>query len=145
VKAPGGGSAGAWREDTIGHPRQYFIDRGCFIDCRGELRISEHSRWGIGVTVITESHDTSAWPHMGEIIERPVIVDDFAWIGSGSLLCGCHIHHAAIVAAGSVVRGQNVQPFTMVAGNPARTIAHWVDGHWLYLAPADSGYERWLL
>ena len=45
-----------------------------------------------------------------------------ASIGSGStLLCGITIGEGAIVGAGSVVT-KNVEPYTIVAGNPARMI-----------------------
>jgi acetyltransferase-like isoleucine patch superfamily enzyme len=38
------------------------------------------------------------------------------------------------VAAGTVVRSQEVKPWVMVAGNPAKVIARFVDGTWQYLS-----------
>ena len=135
---------GPWPSDAIAHPRHYFLTRGCIIDCRGTVRIAEDTRWGLGVKVITESHATGIWPELGPIVDRPVIVDRYAWIGSFSVLTGCHIGEGAIVAAGTVVRGQNVVPYTMVAGNPARAVAHW--GHivkrWIYGRSSVTGYAR---
>lgn len=48
-------------------------------------------------------------------------VEDFSLIGMGCvLLDGCVIGHGSIVAAGAVVReGQQVPPFSLVAGVPA--------------------------
>jgi len=44
------------------------------------------------------------------------------WIGAGAIILpGVHIGRGAIVSAGSVVF-RNVPPFTVVAGNPARTV-----------------------
>jgi acetyltransferase-like isoleucine patch superfamily enzyme len=66
-------------------------------------------------------------------MDCPVIVDKGAWIGSNSVLYNCHIGEGAIVAIGTVVRSQEVKPWVMVAGNPARVMARYVDEHWQYL------------
>lgn len=52
----------------------------------------------------------------------PIHIGDDVWIGRRSIIYkGVTIGDAAIVAAGSVVT-RNVQPYTVVAGNPARLI-----------------------
>jgi acetyltransferase-like isoleucine patch superfamily enzyme len=127
---------------TVGLPWDYFARRGIFLDCRGPLTISATSRWGYMVQVFTESHDLSQWPALGPVIPYGVTVDEQAWIGSQALLSGCHIGIGAVVAAGTVVRGQDVAPLVMVAGNPARVIARWQDGDWHYLPVVKSGYAR---
>jgi acetyltransferase-like isoleucine patch superfamily enzyme len=51
-----------------------------------------------------------------------ILVEDRAWIGSRAILLkGVTIGTGAVVAAGSVVT-KDVAPFTIVAGNPARSI-----------------------
>lgn len=48
-----------------------------------------------------------------------IVVEDDVWVGAGSvLLDGTVLRRGAVVAAGSVVRGE-VAPFTIVAGNRA--------------------------
>jgi acetyltransferase-like isoleucine patch superfamily enzyme len=48
-----------------------------------------------------------------------IVVEDDVWVGAGSvLLDGTTLRRGAVVAAGSVVRGE-VEPFTIVAGNRA--------------------------
>ncbi len=137
-----GWNLGRWPE-TVGHPREYFDKRGCFVDCRGPLSIDGGSVWGFGVVVLTESHEIGAGPgRVGRVKPYGVVVDAGAWIGSGAILTGCHIGAGAIVAAGTVVRGQDVAPGVMVAGNPARTIAHWDGERWVYAAPNETGYAR---
>ncbi len=126
---------------TVKLPPEYFLRRGILLDCRGPLVIHEMSDWGFSVMVLTRSHDTFDGG-MGGVKNYGVQVDKGAWIGSQSLLCGCHIGEGAIVAAGTVLRGQDVAPRVMVAGNPARVIARWDGGHWHYLAPEESGYSR---
>ena len=127
---------------TVGLPWSYFAKRGCLIDARGPLVLDATSRWGLGVTVITESHGIAAWPAMSKAIPYGVTVGKEAWIGSFSILAGCVIGAGSIVAAGTVVRGQDVAPGVMVAGNPARVIARWEGGRWAYLPAEQSGYTR---
>ncbi len=48
-----------------------------------------------------------------------VVIDDDVWIGYGAmLLSGVRVGRGAVVAAGSVVKG-DVAPYTIVGGNPA--------------------------
>ena len=52
-----------------------------------------------------------------------IIIENDVWIGYGSIIVsGVHIGRGAIIAAGSVVI-KNVEPYTIVAGNPARVIS----------------------
>ena len=127
---------------SVGLPWGYFEHRGCFLDCRGPLSIDKSSRWGYRVTVLTESHDVGQWPELGPVLPYGVIVEADAWIGSLSLLAGCQVCTGAIVAAGTVLRGQTVAPGVMVAGNPARVVARWDGKRWIYLPEAESGYAR---
>jgi len=121
---------GEWRE-TIGLPMVYFLERGTFIDCRGPVTIHKDSSWGWLINVFSVSHEieNGRW---GPVVDRPVTVDEWAWIGSGATLYNCHVGHHAIVAVGTVVRSQEVAPWTMAAGNPARVVARFEDGKWKY-------------
>lgn len=114
----------------IGHPVEYYTDRDIELDCRGQLHVSPASNWGVRVMVITASHDPD---NFSEVVYRPVIVKDGAWICSGALLYNCVIGEGAIVAAGCVVRSRDVPDHTMVEGNPARIIARFVGDKWEYL------------
>jgi acetyltransferase-like isoleucine patch superfamily enzyme len=54
--------------------------------------------------------------------DEEVIIDDDALIGTGVIILkGSHIGKGAIIGAGSVVTG-NIDPYTIVAGNPAKLI-----------------------
>jgi len=51
-----------------------------------------------------------------------LIIQDDVWVGFGSIiLSGIEVGRGSIIGAGSVVT-KNVQPYTVVAGNPARVI-----------------------
>mgnify|MGYP003624212458 CR=1 FL=1 len=55
----------------------------------------------------------------GMVNSKPIIICDDVWIGmNATILKGVTIGKGAIVAAGSVVT-KNVEPFTIVGGNPA--------------------------
>ena len=57
-----------------------------------------------------------------KVINRalPITVGDHAWIGAGAIILpGVTIGAGAVVAAGSIVT-RDVEPRTVVAGNPAR-------------------------
>ncbi|MCA6069105.1 CatB-related O-acetyltransferase [Chryseobacterium sp. RG1] len=54
----------------------------------------------------------------------PIIIEDEVWIGSNVLiLSGVTVGKGSIVAAGSVVT-KNIEPFTIVGGNPAKFIKY---------------------
>lgn len=79
--------------------------------------------------VITLSHDPADY-NKG-VVPKPVIIHKNAWICSRAILYNCEIGEGAVVAIGAVVRSMKVEPFTMVAGNPARVIKKFVNGKWV--------------
>ena len=59
------------------------------------------------------------WDH---VISRPIVIKDKAWIGfGGTILKGVTIGEGAVVAAKSVVV-KDIEPYTVVGGNPAQVI-----------------------
>lgn len=57
----------------------------------------------------------------------PIIVEDEVWVGSSVIIMsGVTIGRGSIIAAGSVVT-KNVQPFSIVGGNPAKFIKFRID------------------
>ena len=67
-------------------------------------------------------------PSAIDLDEKPVCIEDDAWIGAGSIILrGVTIGKAAIVGAGSVVT-QDVPPYTVVVGNPARVVRQLKEG-----------------
>ena len=58
----------------------------------------------------------------GEGSQGSIIINNDVWVGAGAIiLTGVVIGEGAIIAAGSVVN-KDVQPFSIVAGSPARVI-----------------------
>lgn len=61
-------------------------------------------------------------PKFIDLDEKPIKICDDVWIGAGSIILrGVTIGEKSIVGAGSVVT-KDVLPYTLVAGNPAKTI-----------------------
>lgn len=58
----------------------------------------------------------------GEGKQGPIVIEEDVWIGAGAIvLTGVTIGRGAIVSAGAVVT-KSVEPFSIVAGTPARKI-----------------------
>lgn len=96
-------------------------------------------------TAITSlTHDyTRADMRFAPAIGAPVVIEDDVWIGSHAVIMpGVTIGQGAVVGAGAVVR-DNVPPFAIVAGIPARIIryrpetAHPITEH-VYETPATT-------
>jgi acetyltransferase-like isoleucine patch superfamily enzyme len=96
-----------------------------------------------GVTVLTASHDLTdpGW----KMFRKAVQIDDYAWIAQGSMIMpGVHVGRGAVVGAGAVV-GRDVEPYTVVTGNPARPTSRKRVQELDYSPVAFlAAYEAWL-
>lgn len=71
---------------------------------------------------IFEGWEQSAPPLSELPLKGDTVVGNDVWIGqSAVILPGVHIGDGAVIGAGSVV-GSDVAPYTIVAGNPAKTV-----------------------
>jgi len=72
---------------------------------------------GDDVRLITGSHSLSRSTF--DLVTKPIIICDNVWVATAAIvLPGVTIGEGAVVAAGSVVT-KNVEPWTVVGGNPA--------------------------
>ncbi|MFV0607176.1 MAG: acyltransferase [Niabella sp.] len=66
--------------------------------------------------------DIKTPPKMQPVSCKQIYIHDDAWIGANAVItAGVTIGKHAVVAAGSIVT-KDVQPYSIVAGNPAKTI-----------------------
>lgn len=101
------------------------INRNCRIFASfhikdAEIYIGNNVAIGPGVTLFGAGHDYSEYslPDNAENI----IINDYVWIGGNStILQGVEIGEGAVVGANSVVT-KNVEPYSIVVGNPAKFI-----------------------
>jgi len=90
----------------------------------GSITIEDYAFTGHGVKILARGHDYTSYnmDRQHQLTERPIVIRQGAWIGSGSIvLAGVTIGEHAVVAAGSIVTS-DVRDYSVVAGNPARAI-----------------------
>ena len=97
------------------------INFGCLFDGRKyHIRIGSDVSIGPEASILTLGHD----PQSPVFADRggDVIIGNRVWIGYRALILpGVTIGEGAVVGAGAVVT-KNVEPFTIVGGNPAKKI-----------------------
>jgi galactoside O-acetyltransferase len=114
-----------------------FIGGQTIVDCVESVLIEEDVLISYGCLIAdSDNHslhynirkkDLIDWRNGGghdwtTTVTRPIYIEKGAWIGARAIvLKGVTIGKCAIVGAGSVVRN-DVPPYTIVAGNPARVI-----------------------
>lgn len=99
------------------------------ITCSERVQIGKNVRIGAGCKIYdTDFHSlnyiarTTSPEQCATVKHKPVVIEDYAFIGAGSyILKGSKVGFASVIGAGSVVCGV-VPPFTIWAGNPAKFI-----------------------
>lgn len=98
-----------------------FINAG---SSEGKVVIEDYVFLGHRVMILARSHDYTKFDIERQltIMEKPIYIKKGAWICTNSIILGgVTIGEHAVIAAGSVVT-KDVLPYTLVAGNPAKTI-----------------------
>jgi acetyltransferase-like isoleucine patch superfamily enzyme/acyl carrier protein len=97
-----------------------------FISCANRIEIGRHVLFSDRVFISDSNHlyDNPDLPIalQANDLGSPIIIEDHCWIGINVvILQGVRIGKHSIVSAASVVT-QDVPPFSVVAGNPARVV-----------------------
>ncbi|MCL6459082.1 MAG: acyltransferase [Gorillibacterium sp.] len=95
-----------------------YINRRTEIIAKTSVRIGSGCAisWDVVIT------DTDYHQIVGTESTKPIVIGDEVWIGCKSIILkGVTIGTGAVVAAGSVVT-RDVEPYTLVAGTPAKVI-----------------------
>jgi galactoside O-acetyltransferase len=123
--------------------RCYFGHAGTII-CRDRVEIGSDVTIAWGVTIYDHNSHSIDWAQRARIVShfhsfygdpacfenydwtgvasKPIVIEDRVWLGFDVIvLKGVRIGEGAIVGAGSVVT-RDVEPYTVVAGNPASFI-----------------------
>lgn len=120
-----------YHRNTMVIGRDTWIGQGCFLHSAGGLTIGKAVGIGPMVKILTSQHtghDRRLPVRYTPLDFAPVVIDDGADIGVGSILLpGVHVGEGAIVGAGAVVTGA-VAPYTVVAGVPAKLLRQRGDG-----------------
>ena len=100
----------------------------CAITAAESVSIGDFVRIGAGVKIYdTDFHslnpfERTAKPEVANVITKPIVIEDYAFIGAGSyILKGVTIGKYSVIGAGSVVT-KDVPSGEIWAGNPAKKI-----------------------
>jgi acetyltransferase-like isoleucine patch superfamily enzyme len=92
----------------------------------GHITVEEYAFFGHGVSVLTGTHDVTAFDAERQVAVpksgRDVVIGRGVWVSSNATVLGpCRIGEHAVVAAGALVTG-DVEPYAIVAGVPAKQV-----------------------
>jgi acetyltransferase-like isoleucine patch superfamily enzyme len=112
------------------HPTA-VVNNALFNLSSGDITVEEYAFFGHSVSILTGTHDVNKFgrerQHAIPKVGRDVVIGEGAWVASHAIVVGpCRIGAHAVVGVGSLVR-EDVEPYTIVAGSPAkviRTIEH---------------------
>ncbi len=96
-----------------------------YIGCSGKITIGNNVMLAPRVSIYAENHvfdNPNITIKAQGVAKMEVVIEDDCWIAANAvILAGVRIGKGAVVAAGSVVN-EDVPPFSVVAGVPARVI-----------------------
>lgn len=114
------------RTSRIDYPWNFSVgDRSsigehAWVYCLNRITIGKNCCIGEDVKLLTGSHDLESATF--DLVTKPIVIRDKVWIATGAIvLPGVTIGEGAVVAAGAVVT-KDVEPWTVVGGNPAKFI-----------------------
>ena len=100
---------------------------GVGLNCRiaGPLSIGNDVMMAPGVTIVTQNHeisDTTIPMRLQTAEKKKVTISDDVWIGANAIILpGITVGRGSVIAGGAVVT-KDVEPYTIVGGNPAKVI-----------------------
>lgn len=101
--------------------KNVFINSGCCFQDQGGIKIGDNALIGHQVVFATLDHDFNP-SKRSNMKASPIIIEKDVWIGAHStILAGVKIGEGSIVAAGAIVT-KDVEPYSIVAGVPAKMI-----------------------
>lgn len=100
-----------------------IIGYNCLLDARNGIRIGNDVNFSANVSIYTVQHNhRDPFFACNQLGNMEVVIDDYVWVGPNVIILpGVHIGKGAVCAAGCVVT-QDVQPFSVVAGIPAKKV-----------------------
>lgn len=119
---------GVWVDDyrLLNLGDDISIGQSAMFICGGGIRVGSRVMVAHGSQIVSSGHripeDADAPMRFTGPASAEIVIEDDAWIGAGAIvLPGVTVGEGAIVAAGAVVTA-DVEPRTIVGGNPARLI-----------------------
>lgn len=103
-----------------------IVNNALFNLSSGEISVGDYAFFGHNVSVLTGTHDWTTFGAERQVAVpksgRDVVIEEGAWVSSNAIVVApCRIGAHAVVGVGSLVL-RDVEPYTVVAGNPARVL-----------------------
>lgn len=107
----------------IGEPEfgeNVFIGAFSLINGKGaRLQIGDHCDIASFVSINVADSHRRALEFQEDIDRKPIILEHHVFVGSHCVIKGgAHIGHHSVVAAGTIVDGVPIPPYSLVSGNP---------------------------
>ncbi len=107
------------------HPTA-VVNNALFNLSSGDVTIGEYAFFGHNVSVLTGTHDWTKFGAERQVAVPPsgrdVVIEEGAWVSSNVVIVApCRIGAHSVVGVGSLVLG-DVEPYTVVAGSPAKVL-----------------------
>lgn len=126
-------SLGRGTQTVLAAGAHLVVGEGTYVTGDTSILCSDHIRIGARCAIAWDVTITDSDLHVLSVEGRmsphtqPVTIEDHVWIAAGArVLKGVTVGEGAVVAAGAVVTG-DVAPRSVVAGVPARPVAHDVE------------------
>jgi acetyltransferase-like isoleucine patch superfamily enzyme len=145
-----------YRPERVQVGDHVFVGHYCVLDGTGGIEIGEGVHLAAWAGIFTHSSHTAIrlyGRHYNEVPEdekvayhvAPVRIGRYAYLGAGAkVLSGVTVGEGAVIGAGSIVL-EDVAPFTVVVGNPARVAGDTrsLDAPYLDDPKLRAWYEEW--
>jgi acetyltransferase-like isoleucine patch superfamily enzyme len=107
------------------HPTA-VVNNALFNLSSGEVTVGKYAFFGHSVSILTGTHDWTKFGAERQVAVpktgRDVVIEEGAWVSSNvTIVAPCRIGAHAVVGVGSLVL-RDVEPYTIVAGSPAKVI-----------------------
>ncbi len=108
--------------DKVEIGRNSVINRGSYVDGRVGVRIGENVSISPYTTIISLDHDPASSDFKAE--GGRVVLNDYVWIGMRAIILpGVNMGRGSVAGAGAVVT-DDVEPYIIAAGVPAKKIGN---------------------
>jgi acetyltransferase-like isoleucine patch superfamily enzyme len=96
---------------------------GCVVVGGGKIKIGSNVLFGPNVVLAAANHKFDGKTFLNGYEFGEIVIEDNSWIGANvSLLMGTHIPASSVVGAGTVCNKKFNEPYSLIAGVPARCI-----------------------
>ena len=103
-----------------------IVNNALFNLSSGDITVGDYAFFGHSVSVLTGTHDWTKFGAERQVAVptygRDVVIEEGAWVSSNAIVVGpCRIGAHSVVGVGSLVL-KDVDPYTIVAGSPAKVM-----------------------